>query len=134
MNEPSEQLVDQRVRNGIIWYLQTASDEAEMRKYQRNVPYVNVGNEMINQWEDWVQPGWFDTYCEPVFSVEEKAAMRAYQSVWEAIAESTPDPLPDSIEDTLGLKQWPLLMEAARNALAVFMKRGLFDSEVEEKF
>jgi hypothetical protein len=134
MNEPSKQLVNQRVRNGIILYLETASDEAEQRRYQRSVPYVNVGNEMINQWEDWVRLDLFDTYCEPVFSVEEQAAMCAYQSVWEAVAASTPDPLPDSIEDTLGLKQWPLLMEAARNALAVFMKRGLFDSEVEEKF
>ncbi len=134
MTEPSEQLVDQRVRNGIIWYLETASDEDEQRKYQRNVPCVNVGNEMINQWADWVRSEIFDTYCEPVFSVEEQAALRAYQSVWEAVAESTPDPLPVSIEDTLRLKQWPRLMETARNALAVFMKRGLIDSEVEEKF
>jgi hypothetical protein len=131
---PSPQLLRQRIRNNIIAYLEVAASVEKQRIYERNVPIAQVPNEMINQWEDSVDSKDFDWYCAPVFSPEENMAMRQFHEVWNQVADETPNPMPYTIEALIGTEPWSRLMNAAQLALAVFERRGRFDSEVEERF
>lgn len=51
-SEPTRRLVEQRVRNRIIEYLELAASFKEQLAYERNAPIANVAHEVINQWED----------------------------------------------------------------------------------
>ena len=132
--DPSPQLLRQRIRNNIIAYLEIAASVDEQRSYERNVPIAQVPNEMINQWEDSVDSNDFGWYCPPVFSAEENAAIRQFHEVWNQVADETPNLMPYTIEAAISTEPWSRLVNAAQLALAVFERRGRFDSEVEERF
>lgn len=132
--EISQQLLQQRIRNRIIDYLELAASADEQRDYERRVPIAQVPNEMINQWEDWVDGDDLDWYGPPVFSEDERQAVRSFQSVWLAVADDTPNPMPHSIDLLLGTPVWARLMAGAQAALAVFERRGRFDEDVEQRF
>lgn len=55
---PNGRLVEQRVHNRIIEYLELASSFEAQRQYERNVPIAHVPYEVINQWDDqvWTDP------------------------------------------------------------------------------
>jgi hypothetical protein len=53
-DEPSRRVVEQRVRNRIIEYLEPASSFEAQQQYERDVAIAHVPYELINQWEDWV--------------------------------------------------------------------------------
>lgn len=53
-----EHIAIQRIRNRVIEYLELASSFDNQSAYQAAVPYIHVPNEIINQWEDWVDPDW----------------------------------------------------------------------------
>ncbi len=131
---PSLQLLKQRIRNNIIAYLEVAASAEEQREYERNVPIAQVPNEMINQWQDSVDADDFIWYGEPVFSPEETMALRSFHTTWSQVADATPNPMPHSVEALIGTPIWDHFMRDAGIALAVFMKRGRFDGEVEEQF
>lgn len=131
---PSRQLLQQRVRNGLIDYLELAASAEKQREYERRVPIAHAPNELINQWEDWVQADDLDWYAPPVFSNEESEAIRRFHRVWEGVADQTPEPMPHSIELLIGSPAWHRLMDAAQAALAVFLMRGRFDQDVEQRF
>jgi len=131
--ELSQQLLHQRIRNRIIEYLELAASADEQREYERRAPMAHVPNEMINQWEDWVNGDDLDWYGPPIFSDDERHALRSFNSVWLAVADETPDPMPSSIELLLGTPVWARLMAEAQAALMVFEKRGRFDEEVEQR-
>ncbi|MDB5431035.1 MAG: hypothetical protein JWP35_2151 [Caulobacter sp.] len=135
MEEPevSRTLLQQRIRNGIVRYLETAASADDQREYQRAVPLVCVSSEMINQWEDWVREDDLDWYGPPVFSREESRAIRDFHTVWSSTADLTPDPMPE-IDTLFGTPVWDRFMAAARAALQVFTLRGPFDQDVEENF
>lgn len=130
----SRQLLQQRIRNRIIEYLEIASSAEKQREYERRVPIAQVPNEMINMWADVVDPGNLDWYSEPVFSDEENHAVRSFHDVWSDVADATPDPMPHTIEALLGTPTWNRLMVAASEALQVFAERGCFNEDVEEQF
>lgn len=130
----SQQLLQQRIRNRIIEYLEVAASADEQRDYESRAPIAHVPNEMINQWEDWVKGDDLDWYGPPVFSKDESIALRSFHGIWLAVADETPDPLPHSIDLLLGTPAWARLMDGARAALAIFEKRGRFDEEIEERF
>jgi len=131
---PSPQLLRQRIRNNIIAYLEVAASAQEQQEYERNVPIAQVPNEMINQWQDSVDPDDFTWYSEPVFTREENQAMRNFHATWSEVADATPNPMPYSVELLIGTPIWNRFMSAASIALDVFLKRGRFDDEVEEQF
>ena len=126
--EVSESTIKYRIRAQIIWYLETASSSAEQRKYEKGLRDAdapgNVPNEMINQWEDWVDIDDLDWYGEPHFSEDEKTAIARFHAVWDEVAEATPEPMPDTIEELIGTPAWQRLESGAREALQVFMSRG----------
>lgn len=113
-------VVERRVRNRIIEYLELASSFALQREYQANVdakaPYVDVPSEVINQWEDWVFDQELDTgYGAPTYTSEEHEAILEFHSVWNDVAERTPDPLPP-LAETQRLSEWAQLRDAAEQA------------------
>jgi hypothetical protein len=56
--DASERLIEQRVRNRIIEYLELAASFEEQRRYEQDVPIAYVPYEVINQWGDqvWIHP------------------------------------------------------------------------------
>jgi len=130
----SRQLVQQRVRNRIIEYLELAASAEQQRDYERRAPIAKMANEMINQWEDWVNADRWDWYSQPVFSAEESKAIQSFHAVWLGVADQTPVPMPHTIEELIGTSAWNCLMVAASDTLKVFSLRGRFDDEEEERF
>jgi hypothetical protein len=129
----SRQLLQQRIRNRIIEYLELAASAERQRDYERRAPIAQVPGEMINQWADVVHADNWDWYSQPVFSIEESEAIRAFHDVWLAVADETPEPMPHTIEALIGTPAWNRLMAAARDTLQVLSLRGRFDEEIEER-
>lgn len=67
----SKKLLYQRVRNRIIEVLEVTADPAQHEKFG--------GDEIICMWEDWVDGQRIPEYVEPVFSLEEQAAISEYR-------------------------------------------------------
>jgi hypothetical protein len=128
-----QQVVDRRLRNHIIEYLKMASSRDELLEYQRNAP-VNVLNELINQWEDWVYLDLFpkrdvaEEYPSPTYTDEERMAIVAYHKVWKEVADRIPAKI-KTLEQFLETPLWPILAEAASKSLAIFQKRGKLAEE-----
>ena len=118
----TELITIQRIRNRIIDYLELASSFDEQSAYQAAVPYVNVPNEVINQWEDWVSPDWSNYITAPVFSPDEIIAIGQFYDVWGAVAAS-PSSLP-TLQILFDTGEWQRLASAAAESLAVLHVRG----------
>ena len=132
MNERiSPILLDQRIRNRIIEYLEIASSYDQQLEYEANVPIARVPNEIINLWEDSVRRGHLDEFAEPVYSPNEQAAIRRFHAVWDGVAKDTPDQMPP-LSKLIGTEPWERLRVAAQQALAVFRLRGKFNEDREQ--
>jgi len=129
-NEPSRQVVLQRIHNQILDYLETASSFDKQREYQRNVPRTNVAGDMLCEWSDWYDDAREPEYVAPAFSDSERAAMASFHRVWNEVADATPRPLPD-LESAIRMPDWTRLREAAERALAVFRVRGPLPEDEE---
>jgi hypothetical protein len=130
-NMISRTMLHQRFRNGIIWYLETASSFEEQLKYQDAVPLVNVPNEMFNQWADWVKEDDRSWYGAPVFSPDEQAAMWEYNTVLNDVLDDVLETFP-KLSELITTAPWERLRAAAEKAIEVFRRRGLFDQDVEQ--
>ncbi|ALN90951.1 hypothetical protein [Lysobacter gummosus] len=119
----TDRIINQRIRNRIIEYLELAASFEEQSQYQAAAPYVHIPNEIINQWEDWVHADWREYMTAPTFSHDEVDAIERFHTVWDAVAADTPDPLP-SLKILFGTQQWQRLASAAAEASAVFRVRG----------
>jgi hypothetical protein len=127
----SDRVVQQRIRNRVIDYLQLASSFEEQREYAATAP-VNIPYEVINQWEDWVSedPRTAEEHSD-VYSGEEIEALGRVHTVWEAAAAQLPDDYP-SILEAQALPAWEALRVEAENALAVFMQHGRMPEDIEQ--
>lgn len=122
--EPPKEVVERRVRNRIIDYLELMTSQEDQEEYQRKVPYVNIPSELINQWEDWVPrtiPKGY--YAEPVYTPAEAEAILAYHKTWDSVADRLP-PGRQSLEEFVQTAEWRELRDAAVKALSVFQPRG----------
>lgn len=123
-DDPTEQVLAQRIRNRMIEYWEWVASADAQRKYQEAVPYVSVSNEAINQWQDW-QP--YDNpeihYSLPVFTEDETSMIVCFHRVWSEVADATPDPMPPLCELECN-QDWKWLMNAADKAYGLFMRRG----------
>lgn len=112
-----------RMRSGIIGYLELASSFERQARYQDAAPHINVASEVINQWEDWVHEGWRSYVAEPVFSLAEVQAVAKFYTAWETVVAATPDCLPP-LEALLASGEWQFLASQAGKALIIFQARG----------
>src|SRR4029077_8291545 len=124
IDQPSETVVLQRIRNRIIEYLEAAS-------VPNNWPAAfSTPVELIEQWEDWVQPAWPSHFGPPVFATEEVEAMRRFYVAWDRAANAVVG-ADARFEELLPLDEWRDVASAARNALEVFVVRGRFSEDEE---
>lgn len=134
MNErqPSERVVDQRIRNRIIEYFELAASFDHQLAYEKNAPIAYVPYEVINQWEDWVPAGPMTAAKDPsVFSAAELQEMQDFQLVWESTAAAFPDDYPP-LSDVQALPAWDQLRQQAERALRVFEVRGKLPEDQED--
>lgn len=126
-DRPLKEVVDTRIRNRIMGYLQLVSSAAQQKDYQRRVPDVNVPTELICSWEDWmpVEKG-AQEFAPPVYSAEEREAIDRYGRTWEAVAAATPKDMP-SLKEFIGTPEWERLKQTAEEALDVSQRRGVFE-------
>lgn len=122
---PSPRVVEQRVRNRVIEYLELASSSEEQIKYQERASIAYIPLEVINQWDDWVGDA-----NEPlgVYSPAEVEAMVAYQAVLERANEAIGDGWP-SMREVQASPVWQAMRESAEAALTVFMQRGFLPED-----
>jgi hypothetical protein len=122
------QVLLQRVRNHLIEYLEVAASFEAQRAFQEQSPELDVPNEIIQQWSDWISPDWEKELVTPVFSEHELIAIRQFQTIWQAITQDLVQPLP-----TLLILQhsplWEKLRTCAEQTLSIFMTRGRFSEE-----
>lgn len=117
-------MVEQRIRNRIIEYLDLAASYEAQMAYQKAVPFVTVPYEVINQWDDCVTTDPRDVARHPgVFSLDEVRALCDFQAVLAVVTDAVPDDRP-SLVDVQALPQWDRLRRAASTARAVFAIRG----------
>lgn len=120
------------MRNRIIEYLDLAASYEQQAEYEATAPpFVNVPDEVINQWGDWVpiDPR-TDAKHLSVFSAEEVRAMCEFQGVFDAVVRALPKDLP-TIRDMQALPAWNHLRIAASKASEVFAVRGKMPEDDE---
>jgi hypothetical protein len=122
------QVLLQRVRNRLIEYLEVASSFEAQRAFQAQSPELDVPNEIIQQWSDWVSPNWRSELIAPVFSEDELTAITQFQMIWLAISQDLVQPLP-ALDILQHSPLWEKLRLCAQQTLSIFMTRGLFSEE-----
>ncbi len=129
---PSRRVVEQRVRNRIIEYLDLAASYEEQAEYDETAPpFVNVPYEVINIWGDWVPTDpRTDGKHLSVFSVDEVRAMCEFQGVLDDVVKAVPNDFP-TISDVQESPAWNHLRIAASKAREVFAERGKMPEDDE---
>ncbi len=117
---PVSAQVRRRLRNRVIEYFETVASYDEQMKYQEAVPHVSIPRELICPWEDLI-PGasLYEDYVPPEVTIEEQAAMVAFNAVWENTTDFV-----RPLEELIGTPEWERLRQAGETALAVFAARG----------
>ena len=130
-DHPSARLVEQRMRNRLMEYLDLAASYEEQQAYEAAVPMVHVPYEVINKWEDSF-PNGLERGLEQssVYPAQEADALQRVRHAWEAAAQAIPDDYPP-LRDAQALPQWEQLREAAASALAVFEQTGRLSEDRE---
>lgn len=129
-SEPSERVVDQRIRNRIIEYLELVASFDDQLAYERKAPIAHVPYELINQWEDWLPRAFEAGRLPSVFAVAELHELREFQVVWELATSAIPDNYPD-LRGVQVLPEWEQLRLQAARALGVFGVRGELSEDRE---
>ena len=120
----TSQLVYQRIRNRIIEMLEW------MIESESKVPAVGF-DELTSLWEDWVMsPFQKDLYPVPVYTAEESECIRKVSHAVDALCNATPSSI-TADATVLTLPEWAVVVETARKAHAVLMKRGRLSEEEE---
>lgn len=122
MTKISEKLLAQRLRNRIMEVLSIYSADEDWE-------YLGA-DEVINQWEDFVDEVKIPIYVAPVFSEQERKKLLAFHALWLQYCESTPKTMPpfSKIKTT---SEWLSLKNKAVELLAVFNVRGRLSEEIE---
>jgi len=117
-------VVEQRIRNRVIEYLDLARSYEAQQDYEHRVPIANVPYEVINMWEDnFPRDPREDANVLAVFSPDEVVAIRQFHEVWRAAADAVPQNFP-SLTEVQALPEWDHLKRAADSASEVFGRRG----------
>ena len=119
-SSPSPQVVEQRIRNRIIEWLEMISTDSD------SSPACGF-NEAVNQFYDWTQ-GLVPK--APVFTIFEASLVGEITLAMEYFCISTPEFIPDE-ESTWQLPEWQKLQSISAKALDNFRIRGML-SEIEE--
>ncbi len=123
MTAEPDALIERRVRNRLIEYLELAASAALQLEYQKVAP-VNVSNELFNRWEDYVPAeGPVGRFTHGAFTPAELAARSSFHATWTRLADATPAEMPPW-EHFQRTPEWADLRSAAETALKAFLQRG----------
>ena len=121
---PSQALVEQRIRNRIFEYLEGVAE------YPRHRGVWDL-NELINEWETWVNhPFLSHDFPPPAFSPDEVAAMAVTHDAWLKFSDATSKDIKDESE-TLSLPEWLAFVGACSAAIKIFQVRGRLREDAE---
>ena len=121
---PSKLLVQQRVRNRIFEYLEGVEEYPRARG-------VWDLNELINEWESWVDHPFLPRdYPPPAFSADEVTALAITHDAWLAFSDSTPQDIKDE-RAALSMPEWKAFVDACCAAIKVFQVRGRLREDAE---
>lgn len=113
-----------RYRANLIEHLRLLASADEQRVYQRSVPVAQVSAELFESWYDLVPDQQaIENFQLPVFTPEERQALREAHTAVERVADRMAKPLP-AIDDFIDTPLWRELASAAAVALEVFDSRG----------
>ena len=130
----STRVLEQRVRNRVIEYLELVGSYERQIEYSWKVPLASVPHEVITQWEDWVPVDpTTDHEISTVYSTQEIDAMKNFHRAWDRAAQALPDGHPP-LAEVHALAEWCALRDEGRTASSVFASRGRMpeDHEVDE--
>ena len=133
-DKPSRRVVEQRIRNRVIEYLELAASFEHQLEYQERVPIARVPSEVINQWEDWAGEDPLegrDRHSVSAYSPDELAAMRAFHAVWDRAADALQYERSWDVAFAQTLPEWDDMRRAAAAALEVFAVRGRMPEDHE---
>jgi hypothetical protein len=122
--EPSTQVVEQRVRNRLIEFLEM------LVVYETDPPSFGL-NEVLNQWEDW-NPRAFShsRLSAPVYTSLEAEKLSLVAIAWSRFCDVTPNNISHEAEELLK-PEWRNLVSAGRAALLELQCRGKLSEEFE---
>jgi hypothetical protein len=130
-DRPTEQLVQQRIRNRVIDYLELAASFDEQRRYELAAPIAHIPYEVINQWDDQFPQGLqSELDRSTVYTPDEAAALTAFRAVLDEVSRAVPDDFP-SLAKVQSMPAWADLRDAAARALAVLVRRGRMPEDRE---
>jgi hypothetical protein len=124
IENPSETLINQRIRNRIIEALEIYLSIEFQERFGLD--------EVINIWEDWVDNERMPEYTEPVFTKQEQFAITNFHKQWEKVCKNTPQIMP-SVKAMIEDKNWIQLINIAEETLKILLLRGRLSEEVEIK-
>jgi len=99
--------------------------------YSCNEDWELLGpDEVINQWEDFVDEERISIYIEPVFTKQEQECLRAFHQLWLSYCDSTPKVMPP-LKEVMVTPEWQYLQREAKKLLLAFELRGKLSEEIE---
>ena len=109
-------------RSRVIEMLTILSSEEEQVSYQKNVPYINVPDELLCQWFDGLDmpKGLID--AREVFSIDEINLLQIFCEHFNRVGALIRRPNEISLDNLLEEQDWRSLMQEA-SALLVTLKR-----------
>lgn len=107
------------VRKLVIDALKLISSKEEQLSYQKEVPQINVSEELFNHWEDTYIPD--SPVNERAFTKEELIALKEFNLTFDRVCDGTPRNLP-LIDEFMKTKEWKELTESAALALNKMIK------------
>lgn len=121
MDEISQQLVYQRVRNRVIEVLELYCSLDDLAKFG--------AFEAINMADDWLV---LDYKKAPkVFNQKERDAVGDFMKLWDVASNATNEDI-SSVAEFESSMEWVRLCETAKQAVLIFSERGRFSEEIEE--
>ena len=130
-DDPSERVIEQRVRDRNIEYFERAASFEAQRDYERAAPIAHVPYEVSNQWEDQLPQGPSSVDDSLDFdTADELEALKKFHVVWHETTRAVPDDFP-SLQDVQAMPAWERLRCEAESTLAVFTRRGKLPEDRE---
>lgn len=117
--ELSSQIIDQRVRNRLIEWLEM------LVEYEDNPPHFDL-NEVINQWDDWNHPN--SSYPFPTYTSSEADKISLVAIALDDFCSVTSKIISIGDEKLFNL-EWCKLVSVSRDALLEMQRRGKLSEE-----
>ncbi|WP_143434817.1 hypothetical protein [Hymenobacter roseosalivarius] len=119
-DNPSPQIIMQRVRNLILEYVKTVAGYK-----MGDMPGLM---EVFCMWEDFVAHPlefYFQQFEEPVYTLSEKMSLKEVDEAWKMWGDTVTDEMLYENElDVLATPEWMAFSAAAARAMAIMAKRG----------